>query len=121
MIHSIAEQSTSLEAAANRVRGDDIALPGTLRWTRRRVQQVHRILRLLVCLIPALRGYQPTLGAVRQWLQIDAVLPALRDIADRDLPRLPAPLGFAAGSRHALACSLVPEHDKGPDPPAARA
>ena len=39
------EQARSLEAAADGLRTDDVSLPGAIRWTRRRVQQVHAVLR----------------------------------------------------------------------------
>lgn len=96
-----AEQATSLEAVANRVRTDDIGLAGALRWTRRRIQQVHLVLRALITVIPAFAGCQPTVGAFRHWLHADTVLPRLRDIASVYLPVLPPPLGFAANLQHA--------------------
>ena len=46
------EQAGSLEAAADGLRTDDVSLPGAIRWTRRRVQQVHAVLAMLLALIP---------------------------------------------------------------------
>jgi hypothetical protein len=113
-----AEQAASLEAAANRVRTDDIALPGALRWTRRRLQQVHPILEILIALIPQLWGCQPTISALRRWLQGDNVLPQLRELAGAYLHRLPPPLGFACVWPRGGADGPI-QHDKGPDPPLA--
>jgi hypothetical protein len=114
-----AEQAASLEAAANRVRTDDIALPGALRWTRRRLRQVHSILEILIALIPQLWGCQPTVCALRRWLQGDSVLPQLRELAGAYLHRLPPPLGFACAWPRGGADGDPIQHDKGPDPPLA--
>ncbi len=112
-----AEQAASLEAAANRVRTDDIALPGALRWTRRRLRQVHQILEILIALIPQFWGCKPTVGALRRWLQCDSVLPQLRELAATYLHRLPPPLGFVGARRVCGAEGNPIQHDKGPDPP----
>ena len=112
------EQTKSLEAAADRVRKDDISLPGAIRWTRRRIQQVHITLRILLDLIPeCLYGCQPTVTAFRQWLNVDWVLPQLREIAAGHLAGLPSPLGFAPRPPHNADLVGQTQHDKGPDPP----
>ena len=41
---AVAEGSRSREAAANRLRGDAVELPGALRWVNRRVRLVHAAL-----------------------------------------------------------------------------
>ena len=38
-----AERAPSLLAAANALRTDTVALPGAMRWVRRRVRRVHRV------------------------------------------------------------------------------
>lgn len=112
------EQAKSLEAAADRVRTDDISLPGAIRWTRRRIQQVHITLRILLDLIPeCFYGCQPTVTAFRQWLNVDWVLPQLREIAAGHLAGLPSPLGFAPRPPHNADLAGQTQHDKGPDPP----
>jgi hypothetical protein len=112
------EQATSLEAAADGLRTDDISLPGAIRWTRRRVQGVHAILRILLALIPEyLCGCSPTLTALRQWLGVEWVLPRVREMAAVYLGVLPSPVGFASPRLIANHGGQI-QHDKGPDPPA---
>lgn len=114
------EQAKSLEAAADRVRTDDISLPGAIRWTRRRIQQVHITLRMLLDLIPeCLCGCQPTVIAFRRWLNADWVLPQLRETASMHLTGLPPPLGFASRPLRNVDHREQIQHDKGPDPPPA--
>ena len=112
-----AEQAKSLEAAADCLRTDDISLPGAIRWTRRRVRQVHAILRILFDLIPeCLCGCQPTVTALRQWLGVEWVLPHTREMADVYLCVLPSPVGFASPGLTVDHGGRI-QHDKGPDPP----
>ena len=130
------EQASSLERAADHLRSDDITLPNAIRWTQRRVRQVHALLTVLVGLLPALfTGCAPTVLAFRACLGGEDVLLRLRDLADLYLAVLPRPLGFHAGrsTRAALtSCFALPrpsldsgeqhgtfQHDRGPDPPAA--
>ena len=111
------EQATSLEAAADGLRTDDVSLPGAIRWTRRRVQQVHAVLAMLLALIPeCFCGCQPTVTALRQGLGIEWVLPWVRDMAAVDLGVLPSPVGFASPRLTANHGGQI-QHDKGPDPP----
>ena len=94
------EQARSREAAADELRLD-IELPGALRWMRRRLQAVHTALTLIVGLFPDLfAGCLPNLSAFRQRLGCAWVLPALREIAEAQLPQLPPPLGFRAPPAH---------------------
>ena len=114
----VVEKAKSLEAAADRLRTDDISLPGAIRWTRRRIQQVHIALRMLLELIPeSLRGCKPTVTAFRHWLNVEWVLPQLRELASMDLDRLPPPLGFAPRPLRSVAHPGHIQHDMGPDPP----
>ena len=111
------EQATSLQAAADGLRTDDVSLPGAIRWTRRRVQQVHAVLAMLLALIPeCFCGCQPTVTALRQGLGIEWVLPWVRDMAAVDLGVLPSPVGFASPRLTAHHGGQI-QHDKGPDPP----
>jgi len=111
------EGATSLEAEADGLRTDDIALPGAIRWTRRRVDQVHAVLRVLPALMPdCLCGCQPTVTALRQWLGVEWVLPWVRDMAAVYLGVLPSPVGFASPRLTANHGGQI-QHDKGPDPP----
>jgi hypothetical protein len=112
------ERATSLEAAADGLRTDDISLPGAIRWTRRRVQGVHAVLRVLLALIPEyLCGCPPTITALRQWLGVEWVLPRVRELAAVYPGVLPSPVGFASPRLTANHGGQI-QHDKGPDPPA---
>lgn len=111
------EQARSLEAAADGLRTDDISLPGAIRWTRRRAQGVHTVLRILLTLLPeCLCGCQPTVSALRQWLGVQWVLPQVREMAAAYLGVLPPPVGFATSRLTANHGGQI-QHDKGPDPP----
>ena len=90
-----AEQTASLMQAADQVRRHGIELPGAMRWLRRRVLLVQQALRVVIGLLPQhLAGCRAELTACRQRLDSQAVLVALRSLAARSLPALPAPLGF---------------------------
>lgn len=112
------EQASSLEAAADRLRRDDISLPSAMRWTRRRVRLVRSLLTILIGVFPQLLlGCAPTLQAARIRLGCDSVLVKLRQFAQPYLHALPRPLGFghplaAGGERKASR-----QHHTGPDPP----
>ncbi len=114
------EQAKSLEAAADQLRTDDISLPGAIRWTRRRIRQVHTTLKILLDLIPAyICGCEPTVTAFRHWLNVEWVLPRLRETASIHLAGLPPPLGFAPRPLRNVGHQGQIQHDKGPDPPPA--
>jgi hypothetical protein len=112
------EQAKSLEAAADRLRGEDITLPSALRWVRRRVRPVRRVLTIVVGLLPQwLQGCAPQITAVRARLMCAEALMALRELAHTHLLALAHPLGLApprllSGERKASF-----QHDMGPDPP----
>jgi hypothetical protein len=113
------EQASSLEAAADGLRRDDVSLPSAVRWVRRRVRLVRPLLTILVGLLPQLLlGCAPTPQALGTRLGTDAVLLRLRTLAQPYLQALPRPLGFA--HRHAAAGErkVGYQHDMGPDPPA---
>lgn len=76
---------------------EPIGLAGALRSIRRRVQSVRSALTAIATLLPErFAGVQPTLAAFREALGVEAVLVVLRELADRYLGSLPAPLGFRA-------------------------
>lgn len=113
-----AEQSSSLEAAANTTRPDDVGLVCAMRWVRRRREAVYANLRTLKGLMPErFLDCEPNVTEVRRQLGTERALEACRDIAALYLSSLPAPLGFlprrgVGGARnHAL------QHRRGPDPP----
>lgn len=112
------EQAASREAAADQLRAD-IELPGALRWIRRRFQAVYAALVLLFGLFPdRFVGCQVTVGAFRQWLGVDFVLPRLREIAAVQLGALPPPLGFRPPRTRGGERKEPNQHQAGPDPPA---
>ena len=112
-----AEQAPSLEALCKQQRLD-IELPGALRWVRRRVQDVHGALHR----IKGLSGevfvlVEPTVTAFAAYLEVDAVLVALRGIAAAWLGELPKPLGFAPRRNRGRGAAPHVQHRAGPDPP----
>lgn len=116
----VAEQAPSLAAAASRLRLD-IELPGVLRWLGRRVRRVHRCLVLVVGLLPErFAGCAATLTAFQARRGHEAVLIELRDLVARQLPQLPAPLGFQPPARRRGGAARAVQQPMGPDPPAHR-
>ncbi len=115
---AVAEQAPSLEAAANAVRRDHIALPGALRWLRRRIQLVQRCLQLVIGLVPEqFAGCTTHIDSFRTRVGHDAVLMALRELVAPQLQVLPSPLGFSARLAHRGDPSLPRQQQLGPDPP----
>ncbi|HEX5656904.1 MAG TPA: hypothetical protein VFX59_06900 [Polyangiales bacterium] len=98
---SAVEQAGGVTAALERVHPADaedaIDLQGALRSMRRRMGAVHAALLAIITLMPErFAGTRPTIEGLRTTLATDRVLVALRELAARHLPALPAPLGFAA-------------------------
>ena len=87
------EQARSLEAAADALRSDPIMLASAVRWVRRRVGPVRRLLTVLVGLFPQyLLGCAPTIGALRERLSCEHVLMSMRELAQVHLQALARPL-----------------------------
>lgn len=115
----VAERAMSLEAAADQVRRDHIALPGAMRWLRRRIQHVQRCLLLVIGLLPErFSGCTAHIDSFRERLGHEAVLMALRALVDAQLPALPMPLGFSPHRSRRGDLSSSHQHQVGPDPPA---
>lgn len=111
------EQCESQEAACSDLRLE-IELAGVLRWVRRRVQAIHRLLNTLKGLMPDLfTGCAPRLGAFAERLGVDSVLAPLREIAAPYLQFLPAPLGFRPRRLRGGEQIRAHQHRVGPDPP----
>ncbi len=106
------ENSPSQEKAADTIR-TDIVLPNALRWIRQRLACVKAALILLIKFFPELfADCSPSISNFRSTLEVDYVLPKLRDLAEAHLYALPAPLG--------LALNIPPktlQHQTGSDPP----
>ena len=116
------EQARSVEAAADRLRSDDITLPSAVRWVRRRVSAVRKLLTIVIGLFPQLLlGCAPRLTALRERLACDEVLVVLREVGELHLQALAPPLGF----KHPRYRGGEREHrfqqHMGPDPPRERA
>lgn len=117
-IVAVAEQAPSLEAAANALRRDLIHLPGAMRWLRRRVRRVHQCLVVVIGLLPdRLAGCVPQITAVRQRLDHEVVLMALRGLTAAQLSQLPAPVGFYRPATAAGVPTPARQQPMGPDPP----
>jgi hypothetical protein len=118
---AVAEQAGSLAAAADALRRDPIELPGAVRWLRRRVHWVQRCLRVVIGLLPDhLSGCACDVLSVRKRLGEEAVLMALRGLAARQLPQLPAPLGFYLSIAGCGDPTQTEQQPMGPDPPKDR-
>ncbi|MFQ5760477.1 MAG: hypothetical protein ACE5HM_05840 [Acidiferrobacterales bacterium] len=115
---AVAEQASSLEAAADQVRRDHIALPGAIRWVRRRIAMVQRCLLLVIGLLPEQLSRCPAeIGAVRARLATPWVLMSLREHVAAQLPALPSPVGFSPHGSTGGDPNLPRQHKVGPDPP----
>lgn len=115
---AIAEQASSLMAAADAVRTDAIELPGAMRWLQRRVSRVQRCLLLVIGLLPdRLGGCAVGILSIRERLGHDAVLMALRGLVARELQYLPAPLGFSSAASDRDNPVRAFQQPMGPDPP----
>jgi len=89
------EQASSLEVAADTLRPDPVQLPSAVRWVRRRVDPVRKLLTIVVGLLPQyLLGCAPSIAAFRDRLLSEQVLMTLRELAQVHLQALPRPLGF---------------------------
>ena len=114
-----AEGAASVSAAANASRRDPVELPGAIRWVQGRVRLVHAVLSLLIGLLPEqLERCVAEVGAVRARLATDSALVALRALTAKQLPALPAPLGFHPRRREMTIRSRRFQHKVGADPPA---
>lgn len=89
------EQASSVQAAAEGLRSYDIMLPSAVRWVRRRLDPVRKLLPIVVGLLPQLLlGCAPTITDLRARLGCEQVLVSLRTHAQGHLQALAPPLGF---------------------------
>lgn len=110
---------SSIETAAGEIR-PDIALPGAVRWVRRRLGAVRMVLLAILTLMPGRLGSEPRLGAVRKVLGTDHVLVRLREIGATHLGSLAPPVGFGARPRRRCRGRRRTQQETGPDPPGAK-
>lgn len=112
------EQARSLEAAADRLRSDDVTLPSAVRWVRRRVAAARALLTTVIGLFPQLLvGCVPTLASLRERFACDQVLVALREVGELHLQALAPPLGLKAPSHRRAERHHRFQQHMGPDPP----
>ena len=115
------EQAGSVEAAAKGLRSVYISQPSVVRWIRRRVDPVRKLLPMVVELLPqVLRGCAPTLSALRVRLACDQVLVSLRALTGVHLQALVPPLGFEPSPYARDERKSRFQQYKGHDPPAGR-
>lgn len=113
-----AEKCPTVEAAADALRTDDIALPSAVRWVRRRLLPVRVALLALVTMMPELfAGCGPTIGEMRRLLGTEEALVALRAVGAVHLGALPPPLGFGPRRKGGWRRWGSRQHEAGPDPP----
>ena len=113
------EEAGSVEAAANRLRSLDISLPGAVRWVRRRLEPVYKILTIMVGLFPQLLlGCAPTITQFRARLACGQVLVPLRALAAVHLQALVPPLGLRPPPYERVKRKSRLQQHMGLDPPA---
>lgn len=113
-----AEQSESLERAADRLRPDVTDLFAAVRWLRRRRTLLRHLFSVLRGLLPKLLAdCLPQVGVFRRRLGCDCALVRLRAIAAPWLDVLPPPLGFGPRPERRGDSQTPHQHSTGPDPP----
>ncbi len=110
------EAGASMEAAAAKLR-PDVALPGALRWVRRRVQAVRMSLLALITILPGVLGASPRITDLRHALETKRALVALREHGARHLGALGPPFGFGPPPKSGAAKRSRPQHETGTGPP----
>ena len=113
-----AERSRSLTETARTLRRDAVELPGAIRWVRRRVRLVRRLLTSVADLLPerfalGIAG----LGPLRAHLDTGRALVELRGLLAPHLSVLPMPLGFRRDRSRASEDRPGFQHKLGHDPP----
>ena len=113
-----AERSQSLTATAKVLRRDTVELPGAIRWVRRRV----RLLRRLLNSVAELQPERFTLGIaglvpLRAHLDTGRALVELRRLLAPHLSVLPMPLGFSRDRSGLSENRPGFQHKLGHDPP----
>lgn len=121
-----AEEAPSIEAAANELRPPDVddavTLPTAIRWVRLRLVVVHAMLATVRGLLPDLFARcEITVKSFRAELGTGCVLMALREICDRHLYVIPAPLGLVPPPSAAWLRWKRNQQSSGPDPPPTKA
>ena len=119
----IAECARSVEAAAEQARPADevdaVTLTSAIRWVRRRVRTVHRILATAIGLVPErFEGCAPTVTSFRERLGTTRVLVALRELCVQRLHAIAEPLGLLGPPAGGAIAVRRRQQSMGPGPPA---
>jgi hypothetical protein len=110
-----------MEATAEALR-PDVGRQAALRWVRRRVTAVTVTLVAVLGLRPdVFAGRQPSLEDYRNVLGVEHVLPALREMASRQMAALPPPVGFGPRATHPVPRDRRNQQKAGADPPGSQA
>ena len=122
-IVAIAEAARSVEAAAEELRPaeelDAVTLPSAVRWLRRRLAPIHRILATVIGLLPdRFEGCAPTVASFRERLGTTRALVALREICRLYLHCLREPLGLVPACASRVAAIRRRQQSMGRGPPA---
>ena len=117
-----AERSRSLTETAKALRRDAVGLAGAIRWVRRRVRLVCRLLTSVAELLPerfalGIAGLIP----LRAYLDTGRALVELRRLPAPHLSVLPMPLGFRRDLCRASEIRPGFQHKLGHDPPPSAA
>jgi hypothetical protein len=113
----VAAESLGVEASAHALRLGEVALPGLLRWIRRRRQGVRAAILALMTAVPGRLGTVPDVRAVRAVLGTERVLVSLRKIGADHLHALPHPIGLRPLPKGRKESETAIQHETGPDPP----
>ena len=117
-----AERSRSLTETAKALRRDAVGLAGAIRWVRRRVRLVCRLLTSVAELLPERFGLGIAgLIPLRAHLDTGRALVELRRLLAPNLSVLPMPLGFPRDRSRASEIRPGFQHKLGHDPPPSAA
>lgn len=113
---AVERSEKSFEQQAQRLR-PDIQQQGAVRWVRRRVVAVLVALLAVKGLRPeVLAGAKPTLESFRQVLGLERVVPALRELAGRQVAWVPHPVGLGPRPRGGESGPGERQQEAGADP-----
>ncbi len=117
VVDAVEQRESSVEAVAEKLR-PDIEVQGAVRWARRRVMAAAIALLVLKGLQPdVLARVSPTMGGFRAALGVEAVLPALREMAGAQLASVPPYVGFGPHATGGKTGRRRRQQGKGADPP----
>lgn len=119
---ALAETAPSVAAAADKARPAEeaqaITLTSAIRWVRRRVGAIHRLLATVIGLLPdRFERCAPQVASFRERLGMMNVLVALREICTGSLHALAPPLGLLARPNRRVLAIERHQQLSGPGPP----